>query len=291
MEPVDWVGGGLLVAGLGSLLLGVTKGPDWNWSMTSILLMAGGLFLLGLFILRELRTKYPLVDLSLFKIREFTAGQMAGTFATITMSCMMLLFPFYWQVLRGYSAESAGLLMLPIPLTLMVVAPFSGILSDKVGARGIATVGLGIVIIGLFLISQITTTMPVWQVLWRLIIFGMGLGMFLPPNNNSVMSAAPARRRGIASGLLGMFRYSGQSFGIAFAGSTFVSFAISGSGFALEGLPSLDTMSAAAGNPALQQVLSNAFINGMHATALLAIPFAFIGMFLSLMRGRATQRY
>jgi EmrB/QacA subfamily drug resistance transporter len=291
MEPVDWVGGGLLVAGLGSLLLGVTKGPDWNWSMTSILLMAGGLFLLGLFILHELRTKYPLVDLSLFKIREFTAGQMAGTFATITMSCMMLLFPFYWQVLRGYSAESAGLLMLPIPLTLMVVAPFSGILSDKVGARGIATVGLGIVIIGLFLISQITTTMPVWQVLWRLIIFGMGLGMFLPPNNNSVMSAAPARRRGIASGLLGMFRYSGQSFGIAFAGSTFVSFAISGSGFALEGLPSLDTMSAAAGNPALQQVLSNAFINGMHATALLAIPFAFIGMFLSLMRGRATQRY
>ncbi len=291
LEPVDWVGAGLLIAGLAALLLGVTKGPEWSWSLTSILLIAGGLFLLLLFILQEVRAQYPLIDLSLFKIREFAAGQMAGTFATITMSCMMLLFPFYWQVLRGYSAEMAGLLMLPVPLTLMAVAPLSGRFSDRAGARGIATVGLGVVMIGLFLISRITAIMPVGQVLWRLVIFGIGLGMFMPSNNNSVMSAAPARRRGIASGLLGMFRYSGQSFGVAFAGSVFISFAISGSGFALNGLPSPDTMSAAASDPALQQVLGNAFINGMHAAALLAIPFAFIGMSLSLMRGGTTQRY
>lgn len=291
LEPVDWTGGGLLIAGLTPFLLGVTKGPEWNWSITSIALMAGGIFLLVVFILRELRTQHPLVDMSLFKIREFAAGQTAGTFVTITMSCMTLLFPFYWQVLRGYSAETAGLLMLPMPLTLMVVSPLSGRLSDKSGARGIATVGLGVVIIGLYLISGITATMPIWNVLWRLVVFGMGLGMFMPSNNNSVMSAAPAKRRGIASGLLGMFRYSGQSFGIAFAGSVFVSFAISSSGFALKGLPSLDTIAAITGHPAMQQAFGNAFINGMRAAALLSIPFAFIGMILSLMRGKDTKRY
>lgn len=287
LEPVDWTGAGLLVAGSAPLLLGVTQGPQWNWSVTCWALMGGGALLLGLFVLRELRAKYPLVDLSLFKIREFAAGQMAGTFATIAMASLTLLFPFYWQVLRGYSAEEAGILMLPMPLTLVVVAPIAGRISDKLGARGIASVGLGITAVGLFLISQITAAMPIWHVLWRLVIFGGGLGMFMPSNNNSVMSAAPAKRRGIASGLLGMFRYTGQSFGIAFAGTCFVSFAVSSSGFALHGLPLFPTTGNGAVSQATMQAMAGAFMNGMRATALLAIPFVIIGVFLSLLRGSA----
>lgn len=289
LEPLDWLGSGLLLSGLSFLLLGVTKGPDWNWSISAIVLALAGMLLLGLFVLHESRTRYPLVDLSLFKIREFAAGQVAGTFATIALSTMLLLLPFYWEVLRGYSAETAGLLMLPMPITLMVAAPLAGRLSDKVGARGITTAGLAVIIIGLFLVSYVTAQMPVGDILWRLVLFGAGMGMFAAPNNNSVMSSAPAKRRGVASGLLGMFRYSGQSVGIAFAGTIFISFATAAGGFALHGLPSLDEMAAAANNPAMQQSIGSAFINGMHAACLLAIPFAAIGMFLSILRGKVTN--
>jgi EmrB/QacA subfamily drug resistance transporter len=286
MEPIDWLGAGLLLSGAGTLLLGITKGPDWGWeSFTVIGLVIAGLVILSLFILRERKTRFPLVDLSLFRIREFAAGQTAGAFATIAMATIMLLFPFYWQGIRGYSAQSTGLLMLPLPATLMLVAPISGRLSDKIGARGLTTGGLGVVMLSLFLLSQVTADMAVWHVLWRLMVFGVGLGMFMAPNNNSVMSAAPAVKRGIASGLMGLFRYTGQSLGIAFGGTVFAAFATAGA-FTLTGLPSPEEMASITSDPAARMAVGTAFTNGFHAAALLAIPLAAIGMLLSLMRGR-----
>jgi EmrB/QacA subfamily drug resistance transporter len=287
LEPVDWLGAVLLLGGMVPLLLGITKAYAWGWSSAIVLsLVMVGLIVIGLFILREQRTRFPLVELSLFRIREFTAGQTAGAFTTIAMATLMLLFPFYWQVLRGYSAQSAGLLMLPVPLALMVVAPLSGHLSDSLGSRGIATAGLVVVMAGLFLVSEVTGTMPVWHVLWRLVVFGMGLGMFMAPNNNAIMSAAPPTKRGIASGLLGMFRYTGQSVGIAFGATIFAAFATTASGFALHSLPSPADMASAASNPAVREAISAAFIRGMNAAALAGIPVAAIGALLSLLRGK-----
>ncbi len=291
LEPIDWLGAGLLLSGAGTLLLGITKAPEWGWeSFTVIGLVIAGMIILSLFILREKKTRFPLVDLSLFRIREFAAGQTAGSFATIAMATVMLLLPFYWQGIRGYSAQSAGLLMLPLPATLMFAAPISGRLSDKMGARGLATGGLGVVMLSLFLLSQITADMAVWHVIWRLTIFGVGLGMFMAPNNNSVMSAAPTAKRGIASGLLGLFRYTGQSLGIAFGGTVFAAFATAGA-FALTGLPSPEQMASVASDPAARMAIDTAFTNGLHAAALLAIPLAGIGMLLSLMRGRTSVSF
>jgi len=290
LEPVDWTGAALLMGGVTPLLLGVTKSPDWGWSSALVLsLIVGGLVVIVLFVLRQQHTRFPLVDLSLFRIRLFSSGLTAGIFATISLATLTLLFPFYWQGLRGYSAQTAGLLMMPIPFALMLSAPISGRLSDSLGARGIATAGLAVVMVGLFLISQITATMPLPQIVWRLIIFGLGLGMFTAPNNNSVMSAVPATKRGIASGLLGMSRYTGQSFGIAFGATIFVLFATAAGGFALNGLPSPMNMESAASDPAVQQAMSDAFIHGMHVAALCAIPLAGIGALLSLSRGNLGQ--
>ncbi len=142
LEPIDWLGAGLLFSGAGMVLLGITKAPEWGWiSLATLALIAAGLAVLGFFVFRERHTQFPLVDLSLFRIRQFAAGQVAGSFTTMTMATMMLLFPFYWQALRGYSAQTAGLLMLPLPMTLMIVAPLSGRLSDKFGARGLTSGG------------------------------------------------------------------------------------------------------------------------------------------------------
>ncbi len=132
--------------------------------------------------------------------------------------------------------------------------------------------------------SRVTASMALWDVLWRLTVLGAGIGMFMSPNNNSVMSAVPSTKRGISSGLLGMFRYIGQSMGIAFSGTTFAAFASAG-GFSLHGLPSPEQV-ASATTPAAHALLSEAFINGLHAAALLAIPLAGTGLVLSLLRGR-----
>ncbi|HEX5368686.1 MAG TPA: MFS transporter [Dehalococcoidia bacterium] len=291
MEPVDWMGAGLLMTGTAMLLLGLTKAPDWGWASVGVVgLLLGGLVVAMLFVLREQRARYPLVDLSLFKIREFVTGQTAGVFATIAMATVMLLFPFYWQTVRGYSAETAGLLLFPLPVTLMFVAPTTGWLSDKVGARGLTTTGLGIVIIALIVMSQITATMAVWDVLWRVMVLGVGLGTFLPPNNNSVMSSVPPDKRGIGAGLLGMFRYGGQSIGVAFAGTTFAAFATSGL-ISLHTLPSPAEMAALGTDPVTRTAVATAFTNGMRAAALLAIPLAAIGMGLSFVRGKKPSEH
>jgi len=286
LEPVDWTGASLLIGGVTPLLLGVTKAPDWGWASPLVLsLIAGGLLVIVLFVIQQQHARFPLVDLSLFRIRQFSSGLTAGVFATIALATLALLFPFYWQGLRGYSAQTAGLLMMPLPFALMFSAPISGRLSDTLGARGIASTGLAVLMLGLFLISQVTATMPILQVAWRLVVFGIGLGMFSAPNNNSVMSAVPATKRGISSGLLGMSRYTGQCFGIAFGATIFVTFATAAGGFALHSLPTSADIAAAASDPAAQQAMSDAFIHGMRAAALCAIPLAGIGALLSMIRG------
>lgn len=288
LEPIDWWGTALLMGGMGPLLLGITKSPDWGWDSARVIaLIVFGAVVFALFIARESRTRFPLVDLSLFRIREFAAGQAAGVFAMLSLSTVTLLFPFYWQGLRGYSAEHAGVVMLPLPLTLTVVAPASGRISDIIGARWISTAGLCVVALGLWLISGITAEMNVWNVLVRLSVMGAGLGLFTAPNNNAVMSAAPAQRRGIASGLLGMFRYVGQSLGIAFSGTAFALFAAAG-GLELGGLPSPEQLRSVAGNPEQVAAFQQAFTNGLHAAALLAVPLALFGAVLSLLRGPVT---
>ncbi|MFW6174918.1 MAG: MFS transporter, partial [Chloroflexota bacterium] len=285
--PVDWPGAGLLAGGLAMFLLGVTKGPEWAWSETAFALIGAGIVILLLFVVRELTARYPLVDLSLFKVREFAAGQTAGLFAMMSLASMMFLFPFYWQGIRGYEAQEAGLLMLPIPMTLMVLAPISGRLSDRWGSRGIATVGLLTIITGLFLLSQLTPDMPVWQVLVRLMVFGAGIGMFIAPNNNGVMSAVPGHKRGVAAGLLGMFRFTGQSVGVALGGTVFALFATAGAGsaFNLESLPSPEMMTLMADDPEMLAAFRSAFVDGLTGVALAAIPFAAVAAWLSFLRG------
>lgn len=290
LEPVDWVGAATLLLGLTTLLLGATKGPAWGWTTGPVLaLFVCGLALLSFFVYWELHSRYPLVDLSLFSIREFSAAQLAGLFTTLAMASMMFLFPFYWQGLRGFSAQQAGLLMLPVPLTLMVVAPLAGRLSDSVGARSLSSSGLLLVITGLFLMSRLTADMAIWDVVWRVMIFGAGLGMFMPPNHNAIMSAVPPHKRGISAGLLGMFRYSGQSLGVAFGGTIFTHVLGSSESVAAEGMPSHEFMAALSANPAALAAFQFTFMEAMHAVILAAIPLAAVGVVLSLMRTGHTR--
>src|SRR5680860_1350674 len=284
-EPLDWVGAGLMMTGLASTLLAITQGTAWGWTSDAILgLAALGVAALSLFVWWELRARFPLVDLSLFRIRSFTAGQLAGLFGTVAFAAMMFLLPFYWQGLRGLSAQEAGVMMLPLPAVLMVVAPISGRISDGHGARAIASTGLLIVALALLTISRIDAETPVWSVLLRVGTLGLGLGMFMAPNNNAVMSSVAAHRRGIASALLATSRFTGQSLGIAFVGAVVGSLMRAGAGVEGDALPSPDRFRAVAGDPIAFAALSDTFVHAMHVATLAAVPFALLGVVFSLAR-------
>ncbi len=285
-EPVDWLGAALLLTGMSGVLLALTKAPDWGWLDGRTLgSAAAGLVGLALLFLRERAVLHPLIRGALFRIRPFTAGQIAGMFGTLAMACLTFLLPFYWQTLRGLSAEQTGLYLLPMPLCLMVVAPMSGRLSDVWGARGIATTGLLTVSAALFLLARIDASTPVVSVLWRFGLFGVGMGMFLAPNNNSVMSSAPAESRGVAAGLLAMFRFTGQSGGVAFAGTLFLHVATSAGG--VNGPGNLDAFTTHAH---LTPVLRESFVHGFDVVCLAVIPLVLLGAALSWARGPLEER-
>ena len=181
------------------LLLGLTLG-----SLTDFLNQAVvGLSLLcfALFILWERRTKFPALDLSLFKIRLFTAGNIANLLSGLAFAALAFVLTLYFQLVRGYDALHAGIFLIPLDITLILVGPVSGWLSDKWGARGLSTIGLLIASAGFFFLSGIDQSTSYLQIAISLVVVGFGIGMFRSPNASSVMGSVPSEKRGISSGV------------------------------------------------------------------------------------------
>jgi len=281
-EDLDWLGAFLLFLGVGSFLLAITEGGEWGWWSPRILLLAfGGLLFQGVFFWRQTQIKHPLLDLSLLKIRSFVFGQLAGVFAMSSISMTSFLFPFYWQTLRGFSAQKTGLLMLPLPLGIMFMSPFAGKLSDYRGARLITTLGLLVVAFGFFMLTFIHSNSEIFDVLWRIAFVGIGLGMFLAPNNNSIISSVPNHRRGVAAGFLGMFRYSGQSIGVALGGTIFAT-AIRWGTDSTQSVS--DFFTNAPSGPAQLELYSRQFETGFHYVFIFGVFFGLLGALLSAQR-------
>ena len=276
MEPVDWLGGGLLLSGLTLALLGLTFVPAHGWGSSRVVwsLVAGVSALVG-FVAREHRAEYPMVEFDLFDNRDFTVGQLSAVCAMLTFSSMAFLFPFYWQKARGFTAQATGLLMLPLPLTIGIMSPIAGRISDRLGARGIASAGMLTIGVALVFLAQIGVDTPIWDVLWRFVLLGIGIGSFLAPNKNSVMSAVDAEHRGIAAGLLGMFKYTGRSVGVVFGGMTF--------GTAVGAAVDFDPAAGELGTDAAAAFAEN-FSQGFAAVCLTAAGVAVVGTILSLQR-------
>jgi EmrB/QacA subfamily drug resistance transporter len=284
-EPLDLLGAALLMAGLVASLVGLTRAPEWGWTSPATL----GAFAIGIpmlvgFASWQTRARFPLVKPGLLRIRPFVAGQIAGLFGTLTLVGMVFMLPFYWQALRQFPAHVAGLLMLPTPIGLMLAAPVAGRLSDRVGARGLTAGGLSVAAGALLLLAQIGLETAIVDVLWRMLLFGIGLGMFLAPNNAAVMSAAPPQDRGVAAGLLALARFTGQALGIAFTGTLFLLAAghagshgiLTPEGFRLPEGAALDALRAD-------------FEVGYHTVCYALVPFALCGAALSWSRGRKTD--
>lgn len=272
-EAIDWIGAGLLLAGLFPLLVAITQAPSWTWADPRTIALGGaGVVLLAGFVVWERHSDAPLIHPELMRIRSLSAGLGAGLLATISLSAMTFLLPFYFQSLRGMSAQRTGLVILPIPLGLMAIAPIAGKLSDVWGSRWLTSAGLTAVAAADILISQLAADASIGSIVWRLLLFGVGLGLFFAPNNNAVMGAPPEKQRGVTSGLLALTRYAGQAGGIAFAGTVFLHAAGPNADALIQGLP----------GQVPTTVVAQHFMHGMMVAGLASLPLAVVATGLCL---------
>ena len=209
--------GALLAGGmLLCLLLALAEGGGWGWlSPLTLGLFAAAAALAAAFVLAELRSPQPLFDLRLFAIRAFSAGNASLLVTFVALLSATFLMPFFLQRGQGLSALQAGLLMTPLSLTTLVVSPFSGALSDRIGSRLLASSGLACAALGLLLLTRLDAGSGGLDVVWRLVVIGFGMGLFNSPNQSSILGSVPRLRLGTASGMIAQMRITGQMLGVA----------------------------------------------------------------------------
>ncbi|HEV2137582.1 MAG TPA: MFS transporter [Nitrososphaerales archaeon] len=217
-EKLDPIGNILFGAGLTVSLIGLMLGALLGWTPIYVGAIVVGILCIAGFVLAEMKVRYPMMDLSLFKIRAFAAGMASNLLASLARGGLSLVLVFYFQGVLVLDAFKAGLMLIPFSVAFVTFGPISGYLSDKYGSRGLATAGLLVVAVALFWLGLLPFK-DYNQILLPMIIAGAGGGMFVAPNVASIMNATPAARRGVASGMSSTLINTGflLSLGLAFA--------------------------------------------------------------------------
>ena len=206
-EQFDVMGSILYCLSLVATIYGISLLPG----KTGILL--GGMGLLGLsgFIGYELRAKSPIFDLSLFRTnRVFACSNLAALVNYSATFAVSFLLSLYLQYTKGLGPQKAGMILISQPLVQAFVSPFAGRLSDRIEPRIVASIGMALTSIGLFLLTSLNENTTMAFIIACLILLGFGFALFSSPNVNAVMSSIEKRSYGVASGTLGTMRVVGM---------------------------------------------------------------------------------
>lgn len=212
---IDFLGVILCATGLGFLVLAIDQGAKVGWTSSLIILcFLASLIILPLFIIRELKTNNPMIDLRIFKNWDFSTGNITGFLSYYVLFAVLFLMPFYLEDIMHYDAEVVGSILTPIPLAMALIAPFAGAISDKIGSRFMTTLGMIICATATFFLSFLNDNINIYFLTIIFIILGLGMGIFTPPNNSTIMLSAPEDKLGVAGGILNMMRALGLIFGV-----------------------------------------------------------------------------
>ncbi|WP_229755364.1 MFS transporter [Hymenobacter cavernae] len=225
-QAFDLVGAGLFLVGVVTLLVGLDFGPEpqYGWDHPLVLgLVGSGVVLLAAFLFWEARVKEPMLRLELFRVYPYTAAIFAALLGFVASGANLFIIPFFLQQLLHFTPQRAGIVLLAGPLTLSMVAPLGGYLSDKINARWISTSGLLLAAFGYFMFSRLQPDWGWQNVVWRSALISAGFGLFQSPNSSSALNAAPLAQRGVASSLLAFMRNLGFVVGIAVAAAVWYS--------------------------------------------------------------------
>jgi EmrB/QacA subfamily drug resistance transporter len=200
------------------LLLLLSRAPSWGIlsPATLGLLVLSAALAIG-FVRWERRASAPMVDLSMFGDRLFSAALASSVLAYLAIFMLNLLVPFYLIHGIGFDYFHAGILLTPVPVAMLVFAPISGWLSDRVGSRALTSGGMILVAISFYWLSRLGVHPSYTDLVPPLLINGVGTGLFTSPNNSAVMGSVRPARMGTAAGLLATSRNLGMALGTASA--------------------------------------------------------------------------
>ncbi|HEV2933943.1 MAG TPA: MFS transporter [Streptosporangiaceae bacterium] len=230
---LDWWGNVTFAAGLIAVLAGITYGIQpygshtMGWTSPLVIaLIGGGLAVLAVFCLIETRVADPMFRLSLFRIRPFTAGNLASLLAGLGRGGLMFILIIWLQgiylPMHGYGFSQtplwAGIAMLPLTVGFLIAGPASGWLSDRYGARAFATGGMVLAAASFGLLELLPVDFAYWQFAGILLLNGIGMGLFASPNRAGIMNSLPPDQRGVGAGMSTTFQNSAMvlSIGIFF---------------------------------------------------------------------------
>lgn len=233
-SKMDWGGNVTFAVGLIAVLVAITYGiqpyggHSMGWTNPWVLgALVGGALVLAWFVAIERKSPNPLFNLGLFKIRTFTWGNVANLMASLGRGGLQFILIIWlqgiWLPQHGYSFEEtplwAGIYMVPMTIGFLVAAPLSGVLSDRIGARGLATTGMIITAGTFFALTVLPVNFDYVVFAILLVINGIGMGMFSSPNRAAVMSSLPGNARGAGAGMTATFQNAAMvlSIGIFFS--------------------------------------------------------------------------
>jgi EmrB/QacA subfamily drug resistance transporter len=212
----DLPGNLLALGGLTGLVVGLSDAGLDGWTAPMVVagLIAAAL-MLPAFVWVEARSPAPMLDLSLFRIRVYSAAAAAAFLNGLARFALMFLFVFYFQGPQGDDPITAGLKLTPLALGMLVSSPIAGWWADRHGSRAPAVLGMLLSAAGLAAMTTLQVNSPFWQSALWLSVVGVGSGIFNSPNTSAMMAAAPPWRRGIASGTRTMLQNTGAVISIA----------------------------------------------------------------------------
>lgn len=217
-ERFDLFGSVLWGVALVMIMYGLSELP----ATAAAWLILGGFAVLAAFVWHEVRSSSPVLSMSLFVgNRPFLFSNLAALINYSATFAVTFLMSLYFQYARGFSPAIAGLALAPQFLLQMLVSPFAGRLSDRAEPRVIASIGMGLTVLGLGLLTVIGAATPLWYIVACLALLGLGFGIFSSPNTNAIMSAVERRFYGVASGMNGTMRILGQMFSMGVATTIF----------------------------------------------------------------------
>ncbi|GIW06510.1 MAG: MFS transporter [Dehalococcoidia bacterium] len=243
-------------------------------------LLASGAIILALFVLFELRTRWPMLDVRLFAIPPFTIAAVIMMVVSAALGINTFLLPLFLQLGLGDTPLEAGAELLPLSIALAVVGPVSGTLSDKFGARWLVFAGLCIVFTALVTMSFVGEAASVVVLAVPLLLLGVGAGLYQAPNNSVAFGAVPKERLGVVGGVRSTMLSLGLAFGTAL-GETIVVGALAPFG----GVELLET----ALDVGVRERLIAAFVDAQALAYRVAAGIVLIGVALAFLRsGTAT---
>jgi EmrB/QacA subfamily drug resistance transporter len=277
VRGLDPLGTATFVVGLTGLVYGVSRGGISGWD--SPLTIAGlvvGAVLLPLFVVIERHQRAPMLDLTIFENRMFSAATAAAFINGLSRFALLFVFVFYFQGVKGDDPITAGIKLAPMAIGMLISSPIAGIWADRHGSRALAASGMVVGGLALAGMTTLAVDSPDWQSAMWLFIVGVGSGMFNSPNTAAMMGTVPPHRRGIAAGARTMLQNTGAVISIAFVLAIVTS-----------SVPTQVLLSIFSGvTTGLSDAALAPFIHNMHTALWVLAATSMVGAVVSLLRPR-----